>query len=398
MRPGRLSCAGTVSRWPARRTSGRAGPRGREQQRLVGRVGEREGHRVANVLERCGARPGSETGCSRARACARRGREPPGQVNRAGPSCKRLGKSCFRRFARGTAVLQGNASDHERGSRNAAPSRKGAGPPLGAVFGAGVAAVVVAALTAFAGVRRRGGQGELRSTRVRRRSPGRPRRAARSTANRGQWSNNPTELRLHLAALRQERRQLRQHQRRALRATYKLTSADVGNTIRFRTRATNAERVDDATSVPTAVITKAARADTAVANGCPDGQSGPGQPDVAAGQADHRSVPGSALAGRPRARSRSCSASTSPRRAAARCRARWSTPRRRRSTSSTRRRATTGSDGWASLTLPAARRTSRSTASSRSSRCSSGRASRARASSPASPASGSSTSPVNLHG
>src|SRR3954464_4629013 len=34
-RPGRLSCAGTVSRWPARRTSGRAPPRAAPARRAA---------------------------------------------------------------------------------------------------------------------------------------------------------------------------------------------------------------------------------------------------------------------------------------------------------------------------------------------------------------------------
>ena len=53
--------------------------------------------------------------------------------------------------------------------------------------------------------------------------------------------------------------------------TYKLTSADVGNTVRVRVTATNKDGSANATSVPTAVIQKATVTPPPVTNGCPAG-------------------------------------------------------------------------------------------------------------------------------
>ncbi len=52
---------------------------------------------------------------------------------------------------------------------------------------------------------------------------------------------------------------------------YKLTSADVGNTVRVRVTATNKDGSDAATSVPTAVIQKATVVPPPVVDGCPAG-------------------------------------------------------------------------------------------------------------------------------
>ena len=141
--------------------------------------------------------------------------------------------------------LQGNANDHERGYGMHTKQRR-RWAALGAVFGAGVAAVVVAAL---GGVRRRSGDAAarwLRSTRARRRSAGRPRRAARSTATGAHWSNNPTDYNYYWLRCASTRTAAAAptSTARQLARTYKLTSADVGNTVRFRTRATNGSGVD----------------------------------------------------------------------------------------------------------------------------------------------------------
>jgi hypothetical protein len=136
---------------------------------------------------------------------------------------------------------------------------------LGAVFGAGVAAVVVAALAAF--VTSGGAAGKVAPVNT---SPptisGTPQEGSTLKANRGEWSNSPTSY--SYAWLRCEKNGGScANISGATSREYKLTSADVGNTVRFRTRATNGSGSTNATSVPSAVITKAAAPPPA--NGCP---------------------------------------------------------------------------------------------------------------------------------
>jgi hypothetical protein len=136
---------------------------------------------------------------------------------------------------------------------------------LGAVFGAGVAAVVVAALTAF--VTSGGAAGKVAPVNT---SPptisGTPQEGSTLKANRGQWSNNPTSYNYFWLRCDKTGGSCANISGATSRE-YKLTSADVGNTIRFRTRATNGSGSTNATSVPTAVITKAAAPPPS--NGCP---------------------------------------------------------------------------------------------------------------------------------
>jgi hypothetical protein len=138
---------------------------------------------------------------------------------------------------------------------------------LGAVFGAGVAAVVVAALTAF--VTSGGAAGKVAPVNT---SPptisGTPQEGSTLNANRGQWSNNPTSYNYTWRRCDKNGGSCANISGATSRE-YKLTSADVGNTVRFRTRATNGSGSTDATSVPTAVITKAAAPPPS--NGCPNG-------------------------------------------------------------------------------------------------------------------------------
>lgn len=136
---------------------------------------------------------------------------------------------------------------------------------VGAVFGAGVAAVVVAALAAF--VTSGGAAGKVAPVNT---SPptisGTPQEGSTLKANRGEWSNSPTSY--SYAWLRCEKNGGScANISGATSREYKLTSADVGNTVRFRTRATNGSGSTNATSVPSAVITKAAAPPPA--NGCP---------------------------------------------------------------------------------------------------------------------------------
>jgi len=142
---------------------------------------------------------------------------------------------------------------------------------VGAVFGAGVAAVVVAALGAF--VTSGGAANKAKPVNT---SPptisGTPQEGTTLKANRGQWSNNPTSYSYNWRRCDKNGGSCANISGATSRE-YKLNSADVGNTIRFRTRATNSDGPTDATSVPTAVITKATAPPPA--NGCPSG----GPPD-----------------------------------------------------------------------------------------------------------------------
>jgi hypothetical protein len=149
---------------------------------------------------------------------------------------------------------------------------------VGGTFGAGIATIVVSALTLFAGA----GVAARTDKPVNTKPPtisGTPEEGKTLTADRGDWSNKPTDF---------------DYQWRRCDKTggscanisgahalkYTLTSADVGNTLRFRVEAKNADGSTTATSVPTAVVQKKAPATTTTTtpsrgNGCPSG----GNPD-----------------------------------------------------------------------------------------------------------------------
>ena len=142
---------------------------------------------------------------------------------------------------------------------------------LGAVFGAGVAAVVVAALGAFATT----GDAARKAAPVNTSPPtisGTPEEGKTLQANRGQWSGNPSDYNYYWLRCDKTGGSCATINGAGGSRSYKLTSADVGNTVRFRTKATNGSGSTNATSVPTAVITKAAPTPTPPpANGCPPG-------------------------------------------------------------------------------------------------------------------------------
>jgi hypothetical protein len=141
---------------------------------------------------------------------------------------------------------------------------------IGAVFGAGIAAVVVAALGAFAGFGHAASSVAPNNT-----SPptisGTPEEGSTLSGNRGEWANSPTSF-ADLWLRCDKNGGSCANISGATGRSYKLTSADVGNTIRYRVRATNASGSSNATSVPTAVIQKAAPPRP---SGCPSG----GPPD-----------------------------------------------------------------------------------------------------------------------
>jgi hypothetical protein len=135
---------------------------------------------------------------------------------------------------------------------------------VGAVFGAGIAAVVVAALGAFAGFGHAASTVAPDNT-----SPptisGTPQEGSTLSGNRGQWANSPTSF-ADIWLRCDKNGGSCANINGATGRSYKLTSADVGNTIRYRVRATNASGSTNATSVPTAVIQKATPARP---SGCP---------------------------------------------------------------------------------------------------------------------------------
>jgi hypothetical protein len=139
---------------------------------------------------------------------------------------------------------------------------------LGAAFGAGVAAIVVSALGAFAGSGQAAGTAAPQNT-----TPpsisGTPQEGSTLTGTRGQWTNNPTDFNFNWLRCDKNGGSCATINGAGGSRSYKLSSADVGNTIRFRVRATNGDGSTNATSVPTAVIQKAAPTPPPRPNGCP---------------------------------------------------------------------------------------------------------------------------------
>ncbi len=148
---------------------------------------------------------------------------------------------------------------------------------LGGIFGAGVAAVVVSALAVFAGAGAAAGAGKPVNT-----SPptitGTPQEGQKLTAVRGKWSEQPTDYNYFWTRCDKTGGSCANISG-AHALIYTLTSTDVGNTVRFKVQAKNADGSATASSVPTAVIAAADKPPTApppAATGCPTG-SGPVQ-------------------------------------------------------------------------------------------------------------------------
>jgi hypothetical protein len=138
---------------------------------------------------------------------------------------------------------------------------------LGAAFGAGMAAVVVAALAAFVTT----GVAASKAKPVNQNPPtisGTPQEDKTLHGNKGTWSNNPTSYAWQWIRCDKNGGSCANIVG-ATSKDYKLTSVDVGNTIRFRVRATNGDGATPATSVPTAVVTKAAAPPPSRPSGCP---------------------------------------------------------------------------------------------------------------------------------
>lgn len=141
----------------------------------------------------------------------------------------------------------------------------------GGAFGAGVATVVVAALGAFAGSGHAARTAAPQNT-----TPpaisGTPEEGSTLSGTRGQWTGSPTDFNYFWLRCDKTGGSCATINGAGGSRSYKLTTADVGNTLRFRVRATNGSGSTNATSVPTAVIQKAAAPRP---SGCPSG----GNPD-----------------------------------------------------------------------------------------------------------------------
>jgi hypothetical protein len=144
---------------------------------------------------------------------------------------------------------------------------------LGGVFGAGISAVVVSALSVFAGAGLAARQAAPQNVDPPQIS-GTPQEGKVLKGDRGSWSNNPTDYNFFWQRCDSNGGSC-SNIAGAHAGSYTLTSADVGNTLRFRVQASNKDGSSFASSVPTAVIQAATKPPPPPpATGCPAG-SGP---------------------------------------------------------------------------------------------------------------------------
>jgi hypothetical protein len=167
---------------------------------------------------------------------------------------------------------------HERGFEMSTTHRR-RWVALGAAFGAGVAAVVVSALAAFASSGAAASEAKPVNTQPPRIS-GTPQEGQTLFGDRGNWANTPTDYNWYWYRCNQNGGSCNDVGFAAGQHNYRLTAADVGKTIRLRIRARNGDGFTDATSVPTAVIAKSPTPPPPPprGNGCPPG----GNPDQVA--------------------------------------------------------------------------------------------------------------------
>jgi hypothetical protein len=112
--------------------------------------------------------------------------------------------------------------------------------------------LVLVGLVVFAGQGTAAGQAAPRNT-ARPSISGTPLRGQTLTGNRGEWSGNPTDYNYFWTRCARNGGSCANISG-AHAATYRLTSADVGNTIRFKVQARNADGSTFASSVPTAIV------------------------------------------------------------------------------------------------------------------------------------------------
>ena len=193
-------------------------------------------------------------------------------------------------------VLGRQRDDHERG-RECTRKQKTRGWPSGQSSAPGWPRSSFPRLAAFASA----GDAASKVARSNTNPPtisGTPQEGSTLKADRGEWNNNPTDYNYYWLRCDKTGGSCANISGAGGSRKYKLTSADVGNTLRFRIKATNGERLDQRDVGPDGGDHRRRRHRTTAdrrrrrAERLPGGQRpGPGQPDVAAGQADHRSVP-----------------------------------------------------------------------------------------------------------
>jgi hypothetical protein len=151
---------------------------------------------------------------------------------------------------------------------------------LGGVLGAGIGAVLVSAFAIFASA----GTAARTAKPVNVDPPtisGTPQEGKTLIATRGDWNNNPTDYDYFWMRCDKNGGSCANISGATSRQ-YTLKGVDVGNTLRFRVVARNADGATSATSVPTAVVQKATTPPTTTTpsrgNGCPSG----GNPDQVA--------------------------------------------------------------------------------------------------------------------
>ena len=98
---------------------------------------------------------------------------------------------------------------------------------------------------------------------------GTPQEGQTLVGHRGQWNGNPTDYNDYWVRCNKNGGNYANISGATNRNGYQLSNVDVGNTIRFKVRAQNADGNTFASSVPTAVITVATK--PAPATGCPTG-------------------------------------------------------------------------------------------------------------------------------
>ena len=97
---------------------------------------------------------------------------------------------------------------------------------------------------------------------------GTPQEGQKLVGHRGQWSGNPTDYNDRWQRCAKDGGSCANISGATDRTGYLLKSVDVGNTIRFRVEASNADGNTFASSVPTAIITAASKPAPPVTNGC----------------------------------------------------------------------------------------------------------------------------------